>query len=315
MRNPKTILINAFLILLPFAAFGDTVVLKSGKTIEANLIEQTDEKIKLNINGVPITYYIDEINTINGNKVAVAKTIEGESNIKEFISRVNSAYYNLKKESLKGFKCEVTILSDIMRQTQNTIVSKYGANSKEAKALDSVKYFLIFDENGNHKVEYTPYEKTGNTAFDHDNEKIIQSGQGMIASFCSGWKPFVFNAIFGEASTINKIKETENGFEIAYKNNGLDGTMILNKDFSATQNVLMAGEQTVTSVYKFIQTPKGFLLRDAGMHTAEIKVTFMIEYQIIDGLELLKQVTSRTEDNNHEAAFTYNFSNYELKRR
>jgi len=45
--------------LLPL--FAETIILKSGKTIEAKIIERTEEYIKVDVVGVPIIYYSDEI--------------------------------------------------------------------------------------------------------------------------------------------------------------------------------------------------------------------------------------------------------------
>lgn len=51
--------------LLTFA-FAETIVLKSGKTIEGKIIERAENYIKVDIYGVPITYYFHEIEKIDG---------------------------------------------------------------------------------------------------------------------------------------------------------------------------------------------------------------------------------------------------------
>ena len=53
--------------------FAETITLKSGKTIEGKILEKTDKSIKVDINGVSVTYYIDEIEGIDKEKVSITK--------------------------------------------------------------------------------------------------------------------------------------------------------------------------------------------------------------------------------------------------
>ncbi len=56
------------LLLIPLFCFGETVVLKSGQTIEGKIIEKTEEYLKIDFYGVPLTYYFDDIESIDGNR-------------------------------------------------------------------------------------------------------------------------------------------------------------------------------------------------------------------------------------------------------
>lgn len=46
----------------------ETIVLKSGKIIVANIIEADDHSIIIKVNGAQLTYYLDEIEKISGYK-------------------------------------------------------------------------------------------------------------------------------------------------------------------------------------------------------------------------------------------------------
>ena len=62
-----------FLILVilssQFSSIAETIKLKSGKIIEAEISEKTNECIKVDISGISITYYFDQIESIGGVKV------------------------------------------------------------------------------------------------------------------------------------------------------------------------------------------------------------------------------------------------------
>lgn len=66
----KFILFSGVLILLlSFCCFGETIILKTGKTIEGRVIKETGDHIIVDIDGVPINYYYDEIVSIGAKKV------------------------------------------------------------------------------------------------------------------------------------------------------------------------------------------------------------------------------------------------------
>ncbi|MDO8489205.1 MAG: hypothetical protein Q7S42_03735 [Candidatus Omnitrophota bacterium] len=65
-----------FLILLlvlgfPISIFAETIILKSGKTVEGKIIEKTDKYIKIDFQSVPLTYFTDEIESIDGKKIVL----------------------------------------------------------------------------------------------------------------------------------------------------------------------------------------------------------------------------------------------------
>ncbi len=69
MRNKiLSLLVLSFLVCA--SLFADTILLKSGKTVEGKIIEKTSGSVKLEIEGIPLTYYISDIDSINGQKIA-----------------------------------------------------------------------------------------------------------------------------------------------------------------------------------------------------------------------------------------------------
>ena len=48
------------------SVFAETIVLKSGKTVEGKIIEKTNKYIKIESEGMALTYYADEIKSVDG---------------------------------------------------------------------------------------------------------------------------------------------------------------------------------------------------------------------------------------------------------
>src|SRR3989338_50680 len=57
---------SIFLLALPVAA--ETIVLKSGMTVEGKIVERVKDKVRVDLQGTSTTYYFDEIDTIDGEK-------------------------------------------------------------------------------------------------------------------------------------------------------------------------------------------------------------------------------------------------------
>jgi hypothetical protein len=72
MKN--RILLMTIIVLLGLYAvtlvYAETILLKSGKTVEAPIIAKTDKYIKVDISGIPITYYFNEIASIDGKEMS-----------------------------------------------------------------------------------------------------------------------------------------------------------------------------------------------------------------------------------------------------
>jgi hypothetical protein len=56
------------------SAFSETIVLKSGTTIESAIIEKTKDFIKISVSGIPITYYLNDIESIDGEVIGESST-------------------------------------------------------------------------------------------------------------------------------------------------------------------------------------------------------------------------------------------------
>ena len=77
--NKKIILLFLPFLFIASLAFAETIQLKSGKTVEGNVIDKTGKYIKVDIGvGIPIIYFFDEISTINGQEINETKSSDAK---------------------------------------------------------------------------------------------------------------------------------------------------------------------------------------------------------------------------------------------
>ncbi len=121
------------LLFLSFTSvcLADTIELKSGKVVNVQNLQKTDKNVTAEVGGVKITYWFDEIEKINGEKVVAASsgsisklTQDQSANpyeeaIKYLVEPSN--FYDVVNESIKNFKADSPGLQSILKDNQKAL--------------------------------------------------------------------------------------------------------------------------------------------------------------------------------------------------
>ncbi|MCK9573368.1 MAG: tetratricopeptide repeat protein [Candidatus Omnitrophica bacterium] len=103
----KKFFVSLVLLAVFLPAYAEIVVLKSGKIIEGDIVEKTEKYIKVDMFGVPVTYYLDDIESINGKKITAAivkKEPEVKAEINNTKEKINLELQDKKSLSLGEVK-------------------------------------------------------------------------------------------------------------------------------------------------------------------------------------------------------------------
>jgi|GEM_PF-469913 len=87
------------LLVVPLVCFAETVVLKSGKTLQGKIVEKTDKYVKIEVAGVAITYFMDEIKSIDGKEPIVSAS--KNNNLTDATSYFKSGVMHASQEKFK----------------------------------------------------------------------------------------------------------------------------------------------------------------------------------------------------------------------
>lgn len=82
-KKGLAILVLTICLYFPSSAFAETIILKSGQKVEGKIIKKTDKYIQIDFPGVPLTYFLNEIESIDGQKLGSAKEDSGVLDIKK----------------------------------------------------------------------------------------------------------------------------------------------------------------------------------------------------------------------------------------
>lgn len=117
-------------LLLPAVIHAETIVLRSGKSIEGTLLEKTADSVKLDIGGAVLTYYLDDIETIDGKKVAAAPQ-QDKKKTNLIIEIVNPEYSKAPDKNQNVLITDTSSIEDMLKK-----INYYYATHEFDKAIE-----------------------------------------------------------------------------------------------------------------------------------------------------------------------------------
>jgi len=329
-----TLLLLTICLSIPTLALAETVFLKSGQKIEGKLLEKTDKYIKIDFDGVVLTYFLDEISNIEEEKKPEPFPAEDKLNKQENdteeknipveplkagpagIAQLNKVYYNLKLMGLQKYSCEVT--SNIFDQTKIVLKEK-NAGDPKIGFLDSMKFYLHPDENGSFSFDHTPYTPTGNTEIDTLIKQNIDMLQYSLESFCDTWGSYNIEPRFRKTDSNFAIEKLPDGYTVSYKelDNDREVKISLDNKLIITEEVGINGDNINKKIPHFMESNQGLLIKgyESDANNGFIKSIVTISYQEIEGLQMPKQVIIKNSMSGKENSIELNFSNFKIEKR
>jgi len=179
----KRLLTLLLVLFFPISIFAETVVLKSGKTIEGKLIETTDKCIRINAQGFLLTYSWDEVESIDRRPANILKNsiiveilnpryakppnikdnieINSKSTVKEILKKTNYYYsiHNFDKAiELGEMALKKTNDKKLITAINFSLSSNYLEKGKEVYGRDGDNSFYKLSIQFSRKVlEEMPY--------------------------------------------------------------------------------------------------------------------------------------------------------------
>lgn len=223
-------------------SYAETIVLKSGQKIEGKFLERTDKYIKIEFEGVPLTYFLEEVESISGKQVVAKESNvrpEDEQSKKGFLSEVISkvktvvSQDNLKKEVLESLKEEF-----ILPDSPEWFLAYY-YRTKEAERIVPLLKAIVVE-----KTAYVSQERNAQlvhffASVLHEKVELKDAISALKSSYTGREKDFI--------ETI--IQETE-GFKTAVADSPL-GMSRAWAEFQATGN-----EDIIKRIVAILELPE-----------------------------------------------------------
>ncbi len=146
MNKKNSFVLFLTFLLVPSTVFAETIILKSGKTVEGKILERTDKSIKIDVAGVGISYYFDEIEKIDGKNISAFNDTENTLSTKpktasDIFQNVSPAVVYITTNAASG---ERSLGSGFIVDKNGTIVTNYhvvrGANEIKVRLKNGKSY-------------------------------------------------------------------------------------------------------------------------------------------------------------------------------
>jgi len=135
----RMLLILLLVLCFPISIFAETIVLKSGQSVEGKLIEKTDKYIKIDFQGVPLTYFLDEIESVKGESHQSIPRKEDNITSSQLGKNPLSEDKNLERQQV----LEYINKSDSIIKSMNTEIAKNQALLAQASMIRDMEKMRI----------------------------------------------------------------------------------------------------------------------------------------------------------------------------
>jgi hypothetical protein len=131
------------LLALPLICFAEIVVLKSGKTIEEKIIEKADDYVRVEIAGEPVTYFLDEIESIEGESYQSVPRNEDNITASQSDTSPLSEDNNLEQQQVLGY---INKSGSIIKGMNTEIAKKQTLLAQASMIKDMEKMHIVTKE-------------------------------------------------------------------------------------------------------------------------------------------------------------------------
>ena len=209
----------------------------------------------------------------------------------DVIGRTNGAYYNLVREGLKGFSCSAS--NRTIEQLKHAVNKRLPANDPRTATLNSIRFRLSLNGDGEFRFEATGDRETGNPQFDAGLRQTVDGTRNIVLGFCRTWRGFVIEPVFPGAETSYTVKSEPAGYRVAHRTGQTETTVtgvqvLLDRRYRmiTTSGSMNNGGYKLTPL--FLETPRGFLISgydlrtSGGVHRTQARIA----YQDVGGFKI-----------------------------
>ncbi len=250
----RKLFVSLFAISLNFfmftAAYSESILLKTGRKIEGKIIEKTDGYIKIDFYGVPLTYYMDAIETIDGQRPIAKDIISSEktvSSLEEEIAPLEqkSSLWEVKSaDSLVYILGSIDVLKRNIYPLNETIEAAF--NKSEVLVMESNPE-VEPDEKSKQLLFETAFFPDGDTLKNHLSKEILGLLEIRLALFSLSISDVERYRPFYLATKLDEMKKQKQGIFPVYG---------INRYFyqKAKEKKVLLGLESIEIVAKFFKS-------------------------------------------------------------
>ena len=212
---------------------------------------------------------------------------------RQILTQARQAYYSLRTQGVSAFQCQV--VPDWNSLLQDERQTNPAAADAAIKTLGQLRFVATFGANG--KSSITHNELTGQTPQMNAALSQIYGGmEQMTSGFFDTWSLFMFNNPFPVAEGQFQLQPVGAIYTLHYLEGAADVVTTMSKDFAISELTVTTSAFHSTIHPSFTRSVNGFLLKgydadyDSGKPEELTHLNVLIDYQLVNGVEMLKEL-------------------------
>ena len=235
--------------------------------------------------------------------VAAAQTATSTqpvTNRKAVLGAATRSYYNLRNQGLVSYQCDITPDWNLLLQDQH---------KQNPAATDSA-------------IQILNQLLTGqNDAMMKALSQVYGGMEQMTSGFFDTWKLFMVNTPFPAVDSDYQVEDLGQRYRLTYKESGSDVATSMGHDYSITNLQVTTKDYDSAIQPTFSNNGSGYILSSydatyTSQNAAEKTVlTVNMEYQLVQGLQMLKTLHLSGTYGGTPFAVNLTFSNYQVTKK
>jgi hypothetical protein len=233
----------------------------------------------------------------------------------EFLKKASPLYYDLEREKLKEFRCEVT--SDFLESKLSEAGLKDGFEKELFKMYTGAKYTLVYDLKET-KILSAQQRFTDDIQMNQTVSQMNKKVREMLELELLAWEALNVPTLLRPANDGHRklrLKMTPKGYELFSKDRASQATYFFGPDFKLASLVgKFPGEAPVTLTTEYEATSKGWQIKVCDWVDGKTVYQARITYRNVGGFHLPDKLTIRKGSERVSFLDTVKFDHYQVKR-
>lgn len=243
---------------------------------------------------------------------ATAAGQQAASEDANLLSTARQKYYNLKTAGLIEFQASI-------EPNWTVILGDAAAKPDNLALLNGLKSSCSIDPEGKLRITHRAGVPPRDQASADKVASIFRSMEDALRGFFRNWSIFSYTSPFPQPGTEYSVQRIGTGYRLSQRQAELLVEVEADNDFMVKE-IRVSGPDLTASLKPVLEsTPAGFLLKGytaqsqrlSGARATTIKA--FVEYETVNGLQLLRRVTLDTVFEGVAAKVEWSFTDYQVK--
>jgi hypothetical protein len=227
------------------------------------------------------------------------------------LTAARARYYNLRRLGLLDVHAA-------LQPNWDVLLAGTSAAEKAKTTLNNLRFWISIDATGQFRLSHDAKSLQANQV-DYV-EKIFKDVNTSVGGFFRTWSIFLLGSPFPDTETNCAIDRLASGYRFSQRQGELDVAIETDNEFAIIEIRVTGADRTSSLKPVLENTLTGLILRgySASSHRTDgvyTNVTAELEYETVDGLNLLHKVNLNTISQGSSANFEWSFSDYQIKKR